>query len=215
MSEIESLMAQITELAPNKKHNLSRDMVDGSRTLGLSQARMVLNHLNKCTDIQRPDPADDRMPRPAGQRFISPGLATPDNIDRGGSDQAEHRPSTYLPRLADLKGIPAGYYATPSGTGTNDLDFWRVDVPEKGKWDGFSFARRILGGGSGSEMRTIDLDNIQQRKALAAIRGAGLEAAGFAFATAIGRCRKCGLVLTDDDSRARGMGPTCAAKAGL
>lgn len=215
MSEIEDLMAQIARLAPAKRHNLGKSLVDGSRELALPQARQVLTHLHKCPDIpgvanveapavsgkvrQLPDPADARMPRPAGEPAV-----------RASAQPAG--PVT-LPRLADLKGIPAGYYATPSGTGTNDLDFWRVDVPKKGKWEGFSFARRILGGGSGTEMRTIDLDNIQQRRALAAIQQAGLDEAGLAFAMAIGRCRKCGLILTDDESRARGMGPTCAAKA--
>ncbi len=213
MSEIENLMRQIADLAPRKRHSLGADMVNGSRRLSVAQAQMVLTHLHKARDIegiaqveapgvsgqvrvrQMPDPEDDLMPRPTG------------------AVRTEPRPApAALPRLTDLKGIPAGYYATPSGTGSNDLDFWRVDVPAKGKWAGFSFAKRILGGGSGSEMRTIDLDNIQQRKALLAIRSAGTDKAGDAFAAAIGRCRKCGLVLTDDESRSRGYGPTCWSK---
>lgn len=214
----DSLMDQIAKLAPTKRHNLSRDMVDGSRQLSDAQARQILTHLHKCADVpgiahvetpefsgtvrvRRLDPDDARMPRPAGSSAaMTTALNTPPTV------------SSALPRLADLKGIPAGYYATPSGTGNNDLDFWRVDVPKKGRWEGFSFARRILGGGSGTEMRTVDLDNIPQRKALVAIRAAGVEEAGFAFAQAIGRCSACGLVLTDEVSRQRGKGPTCWSK---
>jgi hypothetical protein len=41
---------------------------------------------------------------------------------------------------------------------------------------------------------------------------AGLEASRMLFAEELGRCWKCGKTLTDEDSRARGMGPDCAGK---
>lgn len=44
------------------------------------------------------------------------------------------------------------------------------------------------------------------------IRQATPTAAGKAYADEIGRCWRCNLTLTDADSRARGMGPTCASK---
>src|SRR6266852_5925128 len=42
--------------------------------------------------------------------------------------------------------IPQGHYATASLTGHNDLDFWRVDRPDKGKWTGGLFVKRVIGG---------------------------------------------------------------------
>lgn len=44
------------------------------------------------------------------------------------------------------------------------------------------------------------------------IAEAGVEAAGVRFGQEIGSCYVCGRTLTDADSRAAGIGPTCAAK---
>lgn len=41
---------------------------------------------------------------------------------------------------------------------------------------------------------------------------AGLEASQMLFAIELGRCWRCGKSLTDEESRARGMGPDCASK---
>lgn len=40
----------------------------------------------------------------------------------------------------------------------------------------------------------------------------GIEEAGFRFGREIGACCRCGRTLTDESSRAAGIGPTCAAK---
>jgi hypothetical protein len=174
-------------------------MVDGSRPLTVASATMVLVHLNKCADIPV-NPQDRRMPRPAGTQRPEPAAAPP----------AQTGP---LPTLREFGDIPEGYYATPSAPGNNDIDFWRVDRPSKGKWAGCTFAVRILGGGDDSKMRTVRLANIQQRLALHGIRSAGIETAGNLFADNLRRCRKCGIVLTDEISRAARMGPDCRSKS--
>lgn len=187
MSEdvVQGLMAQIATIAPAKEHRLSRDMVDGSRKLTEASARQVLAHLRKCAD---------KPGEPAARRDQEPGEP--------------------LPPIGAFRDIPKGYYATPSATGANDLDFWRVSKGRKGsRWEGISFAARVLGGGDGDSMRTVDLSNIQQRLALQAIERAGADAAGMAFAAAIKRCRDCGLVLTDQVSRDAGRGPDCRTKS--
>ena len=43
----------------------------------------------------------------------------------------------------NFKAIPQGYYATRKEHG---IDFWFVRVPEDGKWQGYRFVRRIVGG---------------------------------------------------------------------
>lgn len=196
--EAQDLMAEIARIAPAKQHRLSADMVDGRRQLSIASARMTLEHLRRCPDKADVSPAAIEAARGAQPR---PG-------DTAGAQDAS------LPRLESFKDIPKGYYATPSATGTNDLDFWRVRKGKPGtRWDGFSFAARILGGGDGSSMRTVNLSNIQQRLALQAIRLAGTEAAAMMFAAKIKRCRDCGLALTDEVSRAAGRGPDCRDKA--
>jgi len=100
--------------------------------------------------------------------------------------------------------VPEGYYATKSATGNNDLDFWHVDRPTEGKWAGYVFVRRILGGKSPTR-----INRAQQNKALAAIESAGADKAAVLFGQELGRCAKCGRHLTDDASRQRGYGPEC------
>lgn len=106
--------------------------------------------------------------------------------------------------------MPAGYYAVPSRTGNNDLDFYRVDRPEKGRWVGFVFVKRILGGHPPQW-----ISKYEQTGALQRIMHAGPDEASVLFATKTGCCRACRIELTDDASRALGYGETCARKRGL
>lgn len=108
---------------------------------------------------------------------------------------------------ANFKAIPQGYYATKSATGNNDLDFWFVRVAESGKWQGWRFVRRVIGGRSPEVVHSST-----GIAALHAILDAGTEAAGMLFAQELGRCRKCGRDLTDDTSRQLGIGPVCRAQ---
>jgi hypothetical protein len=100
--------------------------------------------------------------------------------------------------------VPAGHYATPSRTGNNDLDFWRVDRPESGRWAGRIFVKRVIGGRADTPVR-----GAEAQAALAAIEASGVDAAGALYGQRIGRCCKCNRTLTDDVSRQLGIGPTC------
>lgn len=104
--------------------------------------------------------------------------------------------------------VPAGHYAVTSATGNNDLDFYRVDVPEDGKWAGCSFVKRIIGGHPDTPVR-----GAEAKAALQRILDEGVDAAGLRYGQEVGRCRKCNRHLTDDESRAAGIGPDCAARA--
>lgn len=209
MDDLQALMAEIASVAPTKAHRLSRGMVDGTRVLTIDQARMVLEHLGKCDDV--PGAA---APRAAGTRATVVTRQYPqDHPQERAQDRPQDRPRLrHLPPLREFAGIPAGYYATPSLTGTNDLDFWRVRKGTKGQWAGVSFAERVLGGGESGKPRTVELDNIHQRMALQVIQDTGIEAAGKKFADELHHCSACGLPLTDAVSRAYGKGPTCREK---
>lgn len=108
---------------------------------------------------------------------------------------------------ADFSKIAQGYYATASKTGNNDLDFWFVRVEETGRWRGYRFVRRYIGGRGPQR-----IGKSEQMAALHAILEATPEAAGDKFADELGKCRDCGRDLTDDESRARKRGPVCAGK---
>jgi hypothetical protein len=113
-------------------------------------------------------------------------------------------PAAEANQPTETTDVPAGYYATASRTGNNDLDFWRVDRPETGKWAGYTFVKRIIGGHD-----PIRLRGAEAKQALATIAATGIEAAGKAYASAIGNCYACNRELTDEESRRVGLGPVC------
>lgn len=108
------------------------------------------------------------------------------------------------PRAVD---VPAGHYATPSRTGNNDLDFWRVDRPTEGRWAGRTFVKRMIGGHPDTPVR-----GSEAHAALAAIADYGIERSATLYGTEIGRCYVCNRTLTDETSRALGIGPDCRGR---
>lgn len=133
-------------------------------------------------------------------------VASPKPVTNGnGNGQAEREP---FPK------VPHGYYATPSATGTNDLDFWFAKVPEDGRWKGYCFIKRVVGGGLHGT-KTLQITKGEGYKAAKAIIANGIDKSGNAYADAMDRCRRCNRELTDQDSRARRYGPDCAAIIGL
>lgn len=106
--------------------------------------------------------------------------------------------------------IPAGCYAVPSRTGNNDLDFWQVDVPEEGRWKGYTFVKRVVGG-----QPSINVKRSEAVLALQAIKEYGIEATELLFRWEIGTCRYCGRHLTRRIPRYNGQGNDCAEQRGL
>lgn len=102
---------------------------------------------------------------------------------------------------------PAGHYATESRTGNNDLDFWVVDRPTEGRWAGYTFVSRVIGGHEDQRVR-----GSEARQALEAIIAAGPEQAARRYGQEIGRCGRCNRHLTDETSRTFGLGPECRTK---
>jgi hypothetical protein len=117
--------------------------------------------------------------------------------------------------------IPAGYYATPSLTGNNDLDFWHVQKPTEGRWAGYTFVKRVIGGhtdqnlprDSKKKVKSEKIARVTQTAALKAIVEFGVEKSHHLFGTELKFCRECGTHLTDKLSRELGIGPDCRSRA--
>ena len=109
-----------------------------------------------------------------------------------------------------LANVPDCYVAMPSRTGNNDLDFFRVGT-NQGQMDpskkGWRRVQRIVGGQPPISMRIGEMMPVA--KEIAAWSPTELKEAQVLFGREIGRCGVCGKTLTDETSRALGIGPVC------
>ena len=137
----------------------------------------------------------DRMNAAGASDYISMALAQPKEVASKPAD------TTPMPK------VPAGYYAIPSATGSNDLDFFTVDRPTEGKWAGRTFVNRVVGGNPDAPVYSA-----QARTVLERIIAYGVRKAMALYGQQIGKCGRCGRHLTDEDSRTVGLGPDCASK---
>jgi hypothetical protein len=109
--------------------------------------------------------------------------------------------------IAPKVDVPEGRYAVDGEDGT--LKFYQVDRPTEGKWAGYVFVK---------VQASDELHPIRGRAArdaiLAKIAEVGPEAASKRYGHEIGACGVCGRTLTDENSRANGIGPICSQKMG-
>lgn len=118
----------------------------------------------------------------------------------------------------DLSSLPLGdtHYAVPAADG--HLVFLVVQRPEAGKWLGWTFVKQFLGG-QGPAQR------LGSQKPGSAYHGqwedmlklvlADPKATAETFARELGICYICSRDLTDETSRALGIGPVCREKGGF
>lgn len=105
---------------------------------------------------------------------------------------------------ADEVTVPLGFYAVPTeGAEANDLLFVRVAERPTGEVRLY----QIVGGKT-----DLPLTADRGRAVLARIVAAGADTAGKTYADEIGRCWRCGRTLTDEESRAAGIGPDCRSR---
>lgn len=101
--------------------------------------------------------------------------------------------------------VHAGRYAvTLPG---EQLRFYRVDRPTEGRWAGRTFVNMYA-----SDER-YPVRGERAREVLALIAAAPQEAME-RYGRELGKCGHCGRTLTDEESRARGIGPVCAGRMG-
>lgn len=104
--------------------------------------------------------------------------------------------------------FPEGRYAirVKQDGGEKITKFYRVDRPTEGKWKGFVFvkvqASDDLWPIKNKAEREKILDKIAKDPRRAMLR----------YGQELGKCGHCGRTLTDEESRAYGIGPICRAK---
>ena len=127
---------------------------------------------------------------------IAEAEAAPVDAGQGVTVRTPYAP---VDRFAD---VDDGYYAVDTEDG--HLAFYRVST-----WRD-SNNRKVQVFASDTLHRIQG--NAARDAILAKIRDAGPQAAAERFGREIGRCGRCGRTLTDETSRARGIGPDCAGK---
>lgn len=89
------------------------------------------------------------------------------------------------------------------------LRFFKIDMPSSGRWVGYTFVKEQAGDEEWPVRQTARRNGV-----IAAIKTQGVKASALLYGTELGHCGICGRTLTDEDSRARGIGPVCAEKTG-
>jgi hypothetical protein len=99
------------------------------------------------------------------------------------------------------QGVAAGRYAVADDDGA--LKFYVVDCPTEGRWAGYTFVKVQ----ASDDLYPVRND-LQRARIIAAI-AIDPQAAGRLYGQHIGKCCRCGRTLTDEASRAAGIGPVC------
>jgi uncharacterized protein DUF6011 len=86
------------------------------------------------------------------------------------------------------------------------LRFFHLDTPLKGKWKGCLFTKEQ----ASDELYKVR--DITREEAVLRVVIADAEGALVRYGLELGSCGMCGRTLTDEESRARGVGPVCAEK---
>lgn len=108
-------------------------------------------------------------------------------------------------QVAATHEVAAGHYAVPTAEG--HLAFYRVDCPTEGRWAGRTFVSLQLSDNYDRLPKPV------QTAVLAKI-ATDPKAAMLAYGQNIGRCGHCNRTLTNEQSRAYGLGPVCREAMG-
>ena len=107
------------------------------------------------------------------------------------------------PVTVTAEQVPSGRYAITSG-GDNDLAFYKVDWVTDGPGAGQVFVKLVVGGHADTRVARKLVAGVLDR-----IAEAGPVEAMARYGRELGYCGRCGRHLTDEESRAYGLGPTC------
>lgn len=153
-----------------------------------------LDTIVKCLRISE-DPEEYGMSKAKASELITWFLRQPDK-------PREQQASASEP----AHDVPDGYYALREMPGhKNEITFYRLNTGKHGRWKGFQFIDMVVGGGSRYPQRGADV----RKQIYTAIKEQGINEARKLYGQEIGRCGVCNRELTDDTSRALGIGPVC------
>lgn len=122
---------------------------------------------------------------------------------------AQQAAASSLPAKASKPDIPAGKYALKRQDG--QIVFYQVDRPEEGKWRGYTFTKRLVGGVG--HWMTYPVQR-QERDGIERAIAVDREGAARLFGLTAEACSHCSSPLSIPQSRAAGYGEKCAAKHG-
>lgn len=105
-----------------------------------------------------------------------------------------------------LPDVPEGRYAIDID---DTVKFYRVDRPTEGRWAGFVFLK-VQASDDYHPIRNTET----KKRVLQAIMDAGPAEAARRYGIELGSCGVCGRTLTDEISRAYGIGPICRERTG-
>lgn len=108
------------------------------------------------------------------------------------------------PVASDFPTVADGRYALDCGNGI--VKFYVVKTPTEGQWAGFTF----LDAQASDDLHPVR--NVTKKREVLAAIAADPEAAAILYGITLGVCGRCGRTLTDETSRAAGIGPVCADK---
>lgn len=148
--------------------------------------------------------ADAKDDRKAFSETIDVAIKIRDEAREYARSQRHPNPT---PRTSDIAAsVPEGRYAIRNDEGV--VKFYEVDKPEQGRWAGYTFV----------SVRASDerhpIRNRESRNAILEAIAEDPQAASSLFGQELGVCGVCGRTLTDETSRAYGIGPVCRENTG-
>lgn len=140
-------------------------------------------------------------------RWIEKALTLP----KANSDFAKLEKS--MPHVPDGRYAVMMIEAGPDGGDDFEImKFFKVKVPTEGRWAGFTFLDAGRGGAHG-DLQWSKVTHLEYKLKVLTKIAENPEGAGKRFGQEVGVCCRCGRSLTDETSRAMGIGPDCAGKA--
>lgn len=136
-----------------------------------------------------------RMTKADASRWINDVMASPKESVQSGKAQAQVEQAAERNAL-----VTEGYYAIDID---DTVKFYRVDKPTEGKWAGYTFLKVQ----ASDEFYPIKGHAAQ--RIFDTIEAQGVKESMVRYGQLIGRCGICNRTLTDETSRAMGIGPVC------
>jgi hypothetical protein len=138
----------------------------------------------------------------AASAFIEKYKDLPKRVTVAQATAGHGEPSAFIPEVKTVSDVPAGRYAVERD---GVLKFYRVSKG-KGQWAGRTFL----------EIQASDdrhpIRNAKMREEILAQIAEAPEEAATRYGVELGSCYRCGRTLTDETSRALGIGPDCRNK---
>lgn len=185
----------------------------GIDRLTARSASLVIEQLKGIPCARRPEHAHLPEGRVIVNRYTKPCVLCTQPVEAGqgyaiqttSGWQTAHHKADCVEAPSTLESIDVGYYAFPSITGNNDLDFFAIHTNR-----GVKEIHRIIGGHP--DQRVNSVERVRVSEYLESLSREELFNAQALFGREIGKCGRCGRHLTDETSRAIGLGSDCASK---